>query len=549
VLGRARLASGLILFVFVASHLANHALGVVSLGALEAGLAVFAAVWANLPAITLLTAAFATHLAIALWRLYRRRTLRLRPWEMAQMLLGFAVPLLLLEHAVAMIAAPRVHGVAVSYEVVLALMWVYDPRQIAIQLGLIMVAWLHGVIGVHFWLRIRPGYRRWQPVLFAGALILPTLAAAGFVAAGMGLRNTLSVEEAASMAGAAGFTPDVAMAIAGTVDWTYAGFALLVALALGGRGLRTLLEKRQRLPRLTYPDGRGLDVLPGGTVLETSRRFGVPHAAVCGGRGRCSTCRVRLGAGADKQPPPETEEKRVLERIGAPANVRLACQLKPVADLEVTPLVPPGGGLDELRRANALAQGQEREVAILFGDMRNFTGLSERRLPFDTVFVLNRYFESMGRAVEAAGGRLDKFIGDGVMAIFGLGTDPATANRQALQAARAMAANLETLNASLAGDLPAPLRLAIGIHAGTAIVGELGWGEAKSLTAIGDTVNTASRLESVAKERDAELVVSARVAELAGVDLEGFTADETPVKGRREPVVIRVVERAADLPL
>src|SRR5208283_2937786 len=98
----------------------------------------------------------------------------------------------------------------------------------------------------------------------------------------------------------------------------------------------------------------------------------------------------------------------------------LACQLRPHGAVDVTPLLPPFAVAADGRRRVDFAQGSEREVAILFADIRGFTALSEGRLPFDVVFILNRYFAAMGRAVETAGGRVDKFIGDGVMALFGI---------------------------------------------------------------------------------------------------------------------------------
>ena len=178
---------------------------------------------------------------------------------------------------------------------------------------------------------------------------------------------------------------------------------------------------------------------------------------------------------------PSITEARVLARVGAAPNVRLACQLQPVEDLDVTPLLPATAGPGDAQARPGYLQGEERELVILFADIRGFTTLSEKKLPYDVVFVLNRYFAAMGRAVEAAGGRVDKFIGDGVMALFGVEGDPTEAPRRALEAARAMAEELQALNVALAGDLDQPLRIGIGIHGGPVIVGEMGYGEARSL--------------------------------------------------------------------
>jgi adenylate cyclase len=186
---------------------------------------------------------------------------------------------------------------------------------------------------------------------------------------------------------------------------------------------------------------------------------------------------------------------------------------------------------------------------VLFADLRAFTRLSEGRLPYDVVFVLNQYFRATGEAIEAQGGRVDKFIGDGIMALFGLDQAPQAACRQALAAARAMGFALEQLNAELAHDLPEPLRIGIGLHVGPAILGDMGYGRASSLTAVGDTVNVAARLETLAKEFEVQLVASTRLAERAGIELGGFEERRIEIRGRRRPLRVRLVPDARALPV
>jgi adenylate cyclase len=237
----------------------------------------------------------------------------------------------------------------------------------------------------------------------------------------------------------------------------------------------------------------------------------------------------------------------VLARIGAPPNVRLACQLRPPpGEYQVTPLMAPTVGPNEAWRRSP-GHGSERHIAVLFADIRGFTALSEGRLPFDVVFVVNRYFRAMGSAIEAAGGHVDKFIGDGVMALFGVNGDPPRAARQALDAARRMSLALKDLNEALSADLELRLRIGIGIHAGPAIVGEMGYGQALSLTAIGDMVNTASRLEGMTKELACELVVSHDLLERAGMTLHDVPRHEIDVRGRRGQLAVYAIADAATL--
>jgi adenylate cyclase len=239
----------------------------------------------------------------------------------------------------------------------------------------------------------------------------------------------------------------------------------------------------------------------------------------------------------------------VLDRVAAEPGVRLACQLRPRANLAVLPLLPPTASPRDAQARPDYLQGHEEEITILFADLRAFTKFAERKLPYDVVFLLNRYFRAMGGAVEEAGGHLDKFIGDGVMALFGVGADPAEGCRRALEAARRMALNLDEVNRVLAHDLPEPLRIGVGIHAGPAIVGEMGYGRATSITAIGDSVNTASRLEGLTKEFGCQLVMSAEVAAKAGVELPEAERHEIAVRGRDERLTVLAIGDARALPM
>ncbi len=233
-------------------------------------------------------------------------------------------------------------------------------------------------------------------------------------------------------------------------------------------------------------------------------------------------------------------------RVGAAPDGRLASQARPAHDVTVTPLVPPSIQ-PEAAMAPDARQGGERELAVLFADLRGFTRMAENKLPYDVVFVLNRYFETVGTAIRGAGGVTNQFTGDGVMALFGINAGAETGSRQALTAARAMVEGMTRLNRELAGELKAPLNIGIGIHAGRGVVGWMGWGETFYLTAVGDTVHVAARLEQATKDYQAELVVSEDVARLAGLDLSGFAAHEISVRNRTAPIRVRVIARVAEL--
>jgi adenylate cyclase len=545
---RLRLISGLVMLAYVTMHLLNHAVGLISLETMENVLWYIFRIWTNRPAQMLLYSSFLVHYALALYALWQRRTLRLHASEMSQLVLGFAIPLLLIRHVVVTRISDSFFHTDVGYYAYL--LWVYfvrSPEHGVVQMLVLVVAWGHAMIGLHFWLRVRPWYARLQPTALVVAVLVPVLSLLGAIEAGRQVaalaadpnwiheRITLPSPETQS-------TLDTIIAL---LSWFFAGIVGAVLLA---RVARRSWRRRRGLVRIGYPDGRVVEVTPGTSVLEASRLAGIPHASVCGGRGRCSTCRVRVRGDIRSIDPPAEDELRVLRRIGATSNVRLACQLRPRGAVEVTPLLPPFAHAADGRRRVDLVQGSEREIAILFADIRGFTALSEGRLPYDVVFVLNRYFAAMGRAVEAAGGRVDKFIGDGVMALFGIERGAQAGCREALAAARLMSERIPELNASLQAELDRPLRIGIGIHCGPTIVGEMGYGNAAAITAIGDAVNTASRLESLTKSFACELVVSEETVSRAGLDLSAFPQREIEIRGKREMLAVRTLVSAAELP-
>ena len=548
---RVRLFSGLVMLAYVTMHLLNHAVGLVSLPAMEAVLAYVFWIWSSPPAQVLLYGSFLVHYLLALWALWERRTLRLNAGELAQLALGFAVPILLAHHVAATRISDDYFGTYdLYYTFFLWVYFVHAPARGVLQLVTLVVAWTHAMFGLHYWLQVRPWYARLRPAALVVAVLIPVLSLLGAIEAG---RQVAALAADPAWTGAAFAHMRLPSPSAGReldrigadLGWFFAGMVGAVLLA---RLVRRLWQRRHGLVRIGYPDGRFINVIPGTSVLEASRLAGIPHAHVCGGRGRCSTCRVRVRADLGSLDPPGETERRVLARIGATANVRLACQLRPKGAVEVTPLLPPFAYAMDGRRRVDIAQGSEREIAILFADIRGFTALSEGRLPYDVVFILNRYFAAVGRAVESAGGRVDKFLGDGVMALFGIDSGAQAGCREALLAARLMSERMDELNASLHGEIERPLRIGIGIHSGPIIIGEMGYGGATAITAIGDAVNTASRLEELTKEYGVELVVSENVVRHAGMDLSDFPRQEVEIRGKREMLAVRTLASAAELP-
>ena len=546
---RTRLTTGLVLLTYLSTHLLNHALGLISLDAMNDGRVWFLALWRNPAGTAILYTSLLTHFSLALWSLYQRRHLRIPLWEALQLTLGLSIPPLLSLHFVGTRMQHEWFGVDDSYSLLVLTLWHAQPWDGLKQATLITVAWLHGCIGFHFWLRLRPWYRGVAPIFLGCALLLPVLGLLGFTQAGHEVDSLVArnPDWIAQVVQQSNVPPRSQRdSLYRLNDAIVATYVLAVILTLLARIARDIFERRSRI-HIRYPGEREVHVPRGFSVLEASRFAGLPHASVCGGRGRCSTCRIRVTDGLSKQPLPSTAEQRVLQRVGAPPNVRLACQLRPVENLSVTPLVPANAHASDGYAQPSYLAGQERTIAVLFADLRTFTGIAEQKLPYDLVFLLNSYFETVGESIASAGGMVDKFIGDGVMALFGIEAGPAEGCRQALAAAQRMVDQVQMLSQALAEELAEPLRIGVGIHCGPAVVGRMGYGATIHLTAIGDTVNVASRLQDLTKEFSCHLVISEEVAQQAGLNSSALPKHEITVRNRREALAIFVVDDVAAL--
>jgi adenylate cyclase len=545
-----RLASALVLLAFLICHLSAHGVLLVSFERADAALAILMYPWQTAIGTGLLLSALLIHYANALWSIYLRRTLRLSGWEWAQLTLGICIPLLLMTHVIGTRVAYSLLDVNSTYKTVLIAQWLKFPWLGIVQAAAVLTAWTHACIGVHFWLRTKPRYPGWQLLLFALALLLPTLALAGFVTAGNEvLRGAQS--------------PDyVRLALAGShlteakrstiVDMAYVGLGVhfaLVALPFAARGVRRRLRHRERPAMLTHAAGRRVLVIVGATVLETLREHGIPHASVCGGRARCTTCRILVTEGLDQLAAASGLEAKALARIGATAGMRLACQIRPTADISIVPLLTADASAADGAVRGGL-EGSERAVTVVFVDMRGSTRLGEAKMPYDVLFVLNQFFHEMTKALAATNGHYSQFTGDGLMALYGLdAAAPVAGALDAIRGAREMLNRLDQLNRRLGTDLAEPMRIGIGIHHGEAIVGAMGPPRSQIITAIGDTVNTCARLEGLTKDYDCVAIISRRAAEAAGLDLGDRELHHAPVKGRAEPVEFYALKTLADLPI
>jgi adenylate cyclase len=531
--GELRLFSALVLLAFVVCHLTAHILLLVSLDTAEAGLDLLMSPWRTVAGTGLLVTALAIHYLNALWSIYIRRSLRLTLWEGLQLGLGLSIPPTIMLHVAGTRIAELAFDAVPGYNYVLLAQFAYMPWLGVLQAVGLLTVWVHASIGIHFWLRTKHWYPTWQPLFVTVGLLLPALSLAGFISGGNQVaRAAADPAFVRAVIADANVDRDTAAGVYRLTGIGLAAHLALLILPFAGRGVRTLVDRRRRPPRLTHANGRTAIIRPGASVLETLRENRIPHAAVCGGRGRCTTCRVLVTQGLEALPEPGPVEAKALARIGATPGMRLACQIHPTADIAIRPLLPPDAMAADGRVRGGL-EGSERPVTVMFVDLRASTTLAEARLPYDVLFILNHFHRAMNDALVATDGYYSQFTGDGLMALYGLHeADAAAGVRQALRGAREMRLRLEQLNTRLSAELTAPLRIGIGIHVGDAIVGAIGPPRSQIISAIGDLVNTCARLEGLTKDYDCALILSRSAAEAAGLALPEEELHDVAVKGR-----------------
>ncbi|PSO18783.1 adenylate/guanylate cyclase domain-containing protein [Bradyrhizobium sp. MOS003] len=545
-----RLICGVILFCYVISHFLNHALGNISVEAMEAGVYYHTLFWQFLPVAIVFYTTALTHMGLGIYALYQRRQFRWRTIEPLQLVLGLSIPALIMAHVVGVRLGYTLYDHQKLYPQELYLFFVAAPGRLWQMTILLLIAWVHGCIGIFFWLRLKPFFTRAAPYLLAAAVLVPTLSLLGIYQGGRSVAieaddgewrtHNLTRRQVGTVA--EGNTLD---RITGILTLGYFG---LLGLALAARGVRAWRERRGGMIALSYGNGKTVRVPKGLSVLEASLRHNVPHASVCGGRARCSTCRIRVIGDHGVLPEPSQREAFVLTRVGTnDPSIRLACQLRPMSDLSFFQLFTPHTHSTDGQASTPARIGQERYLVSLFVDMRGSTQLAEKRLPFDTVFIVNRFLGAVSQAVIENGGQPNQFVGDGMLALFGLTADPQTACRQALKAASGIATHIDELNQLLSHDLRQPIRFGIGIHGGEVIIGDIGYRDHIVFTALGDAVNVAARLQDMTKTLACEAIVSDEIRNTAGLADDTLPQQEVAIRGRDEPMAVRIVADAREL--
>ena len=540
-----RMYSGLIIFLYVTIHLLNHSLGLVSIKLMDQ-VSDYVSNFVRINAVSaILYLSFLIHLVFGLSSLFKRRSFNMSSKDWAQLILGLTLPWILIVHLIANGYATRFENLESSYALLVLATWVFDTKYIFLYNLLLVATWVHGIIGIQNITQNSEFYNKNKLFFTVVVWIVPILSVLGYTSAGKELISSIMIDEATiyQILGKANFTEDLGFRLTKLSNSVLLYYpSILVFLFVSA-----LIIYRYRLSMreitVKYADGVEVKISKGTSILEASRENSIGHISMCGGRGRCSTCRVRILSDHDDLPERNGVEEQVAKRLNLDSNVRLACQLRPISNITVRPLVSaPKTSVNE---ANKLSlSGRETEVVVMFIDLRNFTLISEKLLPYDTVFLLNKYFKICGEAIAENNGNIDKFIGDGVMALFNSGERLKDNSIDALKAATVISEKMAALSRESEEDFQHRLGIGIGIHAGTTIMGEMGYGTSISETAIGDCVNVASRLEQLTKAEGCELIISEDLYLSSGVIEKPMSKKTIPIKGKANKMSICTFDKA-----
>ena len=263
------------------------------------------------------------------------------------------------------------------------------------------------------------------------------------------------------------------------------------------------------------PDDRTVTTEEHETILQAAMRAGIPLTHVCGGNARCTTCRILILDGESTCVSPRNEKEAALAgRLGFEPIIRLACQTQVTGDIRIRRLVLDESDISLTRQTGpggtSTSVGTEKNLAIMFADLRNFTHFAEKQLPYDVIHFLNRYFYHMRKVIEQNGGHVNNYMGDGLLALFGI-DDPATAAEHAVRAGLEMLQAMDDLQPYITQTYGQNLQMGVGIHYGDVVIGSMGDTESEKRMVIGDAVNVASRIESCNKTAGTRLLVSEAV--------------------------------------
>jgi len=283
------------------------------------------------------------------------------------------------------------------------------------------------------------------------------------------------------------------------------------------------------------------------TILQASLEAGIPHYHACGGKARCSTCRIVVQEGKEKLFPPNKAELKLREQKKFPDNVRLACQTKVTAsDVKIQRIIKDEADLDLYiygkSSENIQTVGDEKSMALFFLDIRDFTPFIEKHLPFDVIHIVRRLNILFNEVITQHKGKIIEYSGDGFYAVFGFDEPVNKAVNHAYEAGNQILSSLQKLNGNyITKYFDYKIVVGIGLHAGRVIVGKTGVKENNPYSVMGFPVNVAARLESSTKELNNNFIVSEYAYDMLADQNDLTEQKQINLKGVSEPFLVRLM--------
>lgn len=281
------------------------------------------------------------------------------------------------------------------------------------------------------------------------------------------------------------------------------------------------------------------------TILDVTLRAGIAHTHVCGGRARCSTCRVHVIDGLEHVTSRNAEEEALAKTLKLPADIRLACQTCTTGDITIRRAVVDELDIEIISEQfgddSGASLGREIDAAILFTDVVNYTEFAASLPAYDVVHVLNRYYRTMNDIIEKHSGVISDVAGDGILALFGVLSERENAVLDAVVSVKEMQAALVSFNEYLDQMYGWTFGIRAGVHFGSVVVGNFDTGRMRKVAAIGDAVNLASRIETANKEFGTQLLISSAAHERVASEVDAKAMEPTALKGKEGSYVLHAV--------
>ena len=522
-----RIVTGLVIYAYVTTHLLNLSLGLVSLEQMEFWRPVFMAPWQSLLGSVVMYGSLLTHMCLGFVALYHRRTLRMSSFDTIQLVLALILPPLVVIHVLGTRVVSSMVDFQPTYSWILMIYWKWTPVAGLRQVGVVLAAWIHGCMGLYYWMRLKTWWPRASMFIYPLAFIVPVLALLGFVEAGKDiLQLAQDPQWLASLRSSAASIDKQTVAelyrLENILLVTYALILMAVLSARWIRLLRTRSVESKSTTTMSYTNGPTVTSKSGFSILEISRRSTISHASVCGGRGRCATCRVRIIEGAEHLSPAQADELKLLEKVGAAADVRLACQAIAMAGSVTVQRLLPAPGDAQVVNLLDYVSGEEQQVVVLsiaclgIAEIVDNSGLTSPS-------VLDQYIGDSIDEIQAENGQLDSADTFSVVASF----NSETSLLNIAEAAYKIGSNAverfnqikKQLQQQVILDAGNTLRLNITLHVGRAIL-PTSDGSNKSLNVVGEAIDELNRLRRI--KRMSSVLLSDEFVTLLDLNTDGW---------------------------